>query len=224
MALKLFTGDLQIAFNTETRKLHYVSVAADGTVTDLGALLQDIGATITADVIDADLFAVTGGNGGNPGTGGKSLKDIDTRLANIPAQGQALAAASMPVVLPEAQIATLTPPAAITGFALESGGNLAAIARASLGTGNPIPRQFTDPASDDYTAAATAPGRACTRIRFGCTTSGMIISLDGGTTESIRVLPNTVDEIAVSIPADAAIKVKRYTAGVAFADAFVEVR
>lgn len=42
-------------------------------------------------------------------------------LSNIPAQGQALAAASLPVVLPAAQITTLTPPAAITGFALEAG-------------------------------------------------------------------------------------------------------
>lgn len=37
--------------------------------------------------------------------------------AKTPALGQALAAASVPVVLPAAQITTLTPPAAITGFA-----------------------------------------------------------------------------------------------------------
>jgi hypothetical protein len=42
---------------------------------------------------------------------------IDTKT---PALGQALEAASTPVVLPAAQIATLTPPAAITGFALEA--------------------------------------------------------------------------------------------------------
>lgn len=39
---------------------------------------------------------------------------IDTKT---PALGQALSAASVPVVLPAAQITTLTPPAAITGFA-----------------------------------------------------------------------------------------------------------
>jgi hypothetical protein len=50
---------------------------------------------------------------------------IDTKT---PALGQALAAASVPVVLTADQITTLTPPAAITGFALESGGNLAAAA------------------------------------------------------------------------------------------------
>jgi hypothetical protein len=50
----------------------------------------------------------------NQSTGNTSLASIDTK---IPAQGQALAAASVPVVLPAAQITTLTPPAAITGFA-----------------------------------------------------------------------------------------------------------
>jgi hypothetical protein len=48
-------------------------------------------------------------------------------LSNIPAQGQAIAAGSLPVVLPAAQITALTPPAAITNFANETGGNLANI-------------------------------------------------------------------------------------------------
>lgn len=47
-------------------------------------------------------------------TGNTSLGSIDTK---IPALGQALAAASVPVILPAATITTLTPPAAITGFA-----------------------------------------------------------------------------------------------------------
>lgn len=50
-------------------------------------------------------------------TGNSSLSSIDGK---VPALGQALAAASTPVVLPAAQITTLTPPAAITGFALET--------------------------------------------------------------------------------------------------------
>jgi len=41
--------------------------------------------------------------------------------------GQQLAASSVPVILPAATIATLTPPAAITNFSLETGGNLAGI-------------------------------------------------------------------------------------------------
>lgn len=50
-------------------------------------------------------------------TGNSSLSSIDTKT---PALGQALAAASTPVVLTAAQITTLTPPAAITGFATET--------------------------------------------------------------------------------------------------------
>ena len=49
-------------------------------------------------------------------TGG-NLAAIKADVDKIPSQGQALAAASTPVVLPVAQITTLTPPAAITGFA-----------------------------------------------------------------------------------------------------------
>jgi len=48
-------------------------------------------------------------------TGNTSLSNIDTKT---PALGQALAAASTPVVLTAIQQAALTPPAAITGFAL----------------------------------------------------------------------------------------------------------
>lgn len=50
-------------------------------------------------------------------TGNSSLSSLDTKL---PAQGQALAGASTPVVLPVAQITALTPPAAITGFLTEA--------------------------------------------------------------------------------------------------------
>lgn len=47
-------------------------------------------------------------------TGNSSLSSIDGKT---PSLGQALAAASVPVILPAATITTLTPPAAITGFA-----------------------------------------------------------------------------------------------------------
>lgn len=50
-------------------------------------------------------------------TGNTSLSSIDGK---VPALGQALAAASVPVILPSATITTLTPPAAITGFATET--------------------------------------------------------------------------------------------------------
>lgn len=52
--------------------------------------------------------------GAKQDTGNTSLSSIDTKT---PALGQALAASSVPVVLTAAQITTLTPPAAITGFA-----------------------------------------------------------------------------------------------------------
>lgn len=47
-------------------------------------------------------------------TGNTSVASIDTKT---PALGQALAAASVPIVLTAAQLTTLTPPAAISGFA-----------------------------------------------------------------------------------------------------------
>lgn len=64
---------------------------------------------------------VSGGVGGGgdataakQDTGNTSLASIDTKT---PSLGQALAASSVPVVLTAAQITTLTPPAAIIGFA-----------------------------------------------------------------------------------------------------------
>lgn len=72
----------------------------------------------------------TGGGGdasaANQVTGNASLAAIKLDVDKIPSQGQALAAASTPVVLTAIQQTALTPPAAITGFALEAG-HLAAI-------------------------------------------------------------------------------------------------
>lgn len=48
---------------------------------------------------------------------GGNLASVKTNTDKIPSLGQALAASSVPVVLTAAQITTLTPPAAITGFA-----------------------------------------------------------------------------------------------------------
>lgn len=48
---------------------------------------------------------------------GGNLAAIKAKTDNIPALGQAIAAASVPVILPSDTITTLTPPAAITGFA-----------------------------------------------------------------------------------------------------------
>lgn len=69
--------------------------------------------------------------GAKQDTGNSSLSSIDTKVTDIsgiktntdkiPSLGQALAAGSVPVVLTAAQLTTLTPPAAITGFATEAG-------------------------------------------------------------------------------------------------------
>lgn len=57
---------------------------------------------------------------------------LDSNLTKVGgtafALGQQLAATALPVVLTAAQITTLTPPAALTNFALETGGNLATLA------------------------------------------------------------------------------------------------
>jgi hypothetical protein len=53
-------------------------------------------------------------------TGNGSLSTIANNTGNIPPLGQALAASSVPVVLTASQLTTLTPPAAITGYALDT--------------------------------------------------------------------------------------------------------
>lgn len=99
----------------------------------------------------------------------------------------------------------------------------AAISESLMGTGNPIPLAFADPAADTY-SAAIQPGRACTHLRVIVGNSGVVISLDDGVTDNISLPPNCMDDIAVTIAAAANIKVKRYTAGTAITDLVVEVR
>lgn len=75
-----------------------------------------------------------------------TLASLDTKF---PAQGQALSAASIPVVLPATQVTTLTPPAAITGFATE----------ATLGTTNTEIGGLTETAPASDTASSGLNGR-----------------------------------------------------------------
>lgn len=118
-------------------------------VTPAGGLQVD-GSAVTQPVSVASLPLPSGGSTAALQTSGNA--SLATLATNLPVQGQALAAASMPVVLTAAQITTLTPPTtvAISNFpstqpvsgtvtanagtnlntsllALESGGNLAAI-------------------------------------------------------------------------------------------------
>jgi hypothetical protein len=104
----------------------------DGTLDSTNKLVVNASgeATVKDTAAEASLSSIDGKIPASPATSGKqdtgntSVASIDTKT---PALGQALAAASVPVILPSATITTLTPPAAITNFANETGGNLAAI-------------------------------------------------------------------------------------------------
>jgi len=133
-------GD-NIAINATNKGQLHVKLA-DTTIVDGSGVTQPVSGTVTANagtgtlavsgpVTDAQLRAtavpVSGTVTANAGTNlntsalaleaGGNLASIKAKTDNIPAQGQALAAASTPVVLTAAQVTTLTPPAAITGFA-----------------------------------------------------------------------------------------------------------
>ena len=85
-----------------------------------GGLAVNLGANNDVTVTSGSVTANAGTNLNTSAlaleTGG-NLASIKTNTDKIPALGQALAAGSVPVVLPAAQITTLTPPAAITGYA-----------------------------------------------------------------------------------------------------------
>lgn len=85
--------------------------------------------TESVDIANKSTLSVTNPDGSliGGGGGGGDVNLIEVGGSPI-ALGQALAASSLPVVLTAAQIATLTPPAALTNYANETGGNLAAAA------------------------------------------------------------------------------------------------
>lgn len=118
------------AFDTISAKDYAVSKLAFGAVGSvtyvssadpLPVTINGVATSANQDIANGLLTTIDA----DTGSIATSAASIDTKT---PALGQALAAGSVPVVLPAAQITTLTPPAAITGFALESGGNLAAAA------------------------------------------------------------------------------------------------
>lgn len=86
---------------------------ANTSLSSIDGKLTDVATQTTLAALNTKIPA-SPATAGNQTTGNTSLASID---AKIPAQGQALAAASMPVVLTAAQLSTLTPPAAISGFA-----------------------------------------------------------------------------------------------------------
>ena len=103
-----------------------------------------------------------------------SLSSIDGKL---PALGQALAAASVPVVLTAAQVSTLTPPAAITGFATEASISPATSANNQGST-------VSIPASNTLALAAFAPRQGGTLFAPDANTATVYISLGGTATSS----------------------------------------
>lgn len=96
--------------------------------------------------------------------------DIELNTANIPPLGQALAGASTPVVLTAAQITTLTPPVAITGFALESGGNLANILTQTITTATDMAELLLD--TDNLATIQSNTAAGATRQPVAGTTGG----------------------------------------------------
>lgn len=87
--------------------------ATDNTVLDnIQTSVDALAGTITAGAVDVNATIDTTGLATDATD--TSVASIDTKT---PALGQALAAASVPVVLTAAQVSTLTPPAAISGFA-----------------------------------------------------------------------------------------------------------
>jgi len=117
--------------------------AADtlGTVTTVGTIssvttLPAITGTVTANA-GTNLNTSSLATETTLGTVHGHVDSIDTKT---PALGQALAAASVPVILPSATITTLTPPAAITGFATSAkqlaDGHNVAVASIAAGDNN----------------------------------------------------------------------------------------
>ena len=93
------------------------AVTVDGTVavSSVAGTVTVDGSGVTQPVSAAALPLPTGAaTSAAQTTGNSSLSSIDGK---VPALGQALAADSVPVVLTASQVTTLTPPAAITGFA-----------------------------------------------------------------------------------------------------------
>lgn len=114
------TSALQLADN------HNVKLNSVTKSTSTGAGVTSTAASATRQPLDVVIYTASGAavdptpitgfaTSAKQDTGNTSLSSIDTKT---PALGQALAASSVPVVLTALQVTALTPPAAITGFAL----------------------------------------------------------------------------------------------------------
>lgn len=141
---------------------------------------------------DADgnlkVTVVSGGGGGGGGGDASAANQVTqtTKLTSIdgktPALGQALAAASTPVVLTALQVTALTPPAAITGFATAANqaAEIALLPTPLDSIGNPLPADFEYLAvaynytgSDLTTVVKTKGGNTFTKT-FGYTSHVLV--------------------------------------------------
>ena len=103
----------------ETTKVIGVVRTADGS----GNLLTSTTNALDVNIKSGNPTSITANAGTNLNTSALALEtggNLATIATRTPALGQALAAASVPVILPSATVTTLTPPAAITGFALDA--------------------------------------------------------------------------------------------------------
>jgi len=139
-------------------------------------------------VMDANTQRVTLATDG-PGVANLSAIAASTASADTktPALGQALAAASTPVVLTAAQITTLTPVAAITGFALES----------TQSSGNTLLGIVTETAPASDTASSGLNGRLQRIAQRLTSLIGLLPSALGSQTSASSLsVVNSVDDIA----------------------------
>lgn len=126
-------GDNVAARGNNKGELYVKATDTDALLTtidaDTGTIATEVAGLLTDTELRATPVPVSGTVTANAGTNlntsalateAGNLATIKTNTDKIPSQGQALAAASTPVVLTAAQVTTLTPPAAITGFATES--------------------------------------------------------------------------------------------------------
>jgi hypothetical protein len=160
---------------------HGLPVAVIGTVPVSGTITANAGTNLNTSALAIE-------SGGH-------LASLDTKL---PGQGQALAAASMPVVLTAAQITTLTPPAAITGFALETGGNLATIAGKDFATQTTLAALNTKtPALGQALAASSVPV-VLTALQVTALTPPTTVGLVAGSAVIGHVIVDTAPTTAVT--------------------------
>jgi len=156
------TTGLALATNQQTdaltdTQLRATAVSVSGTFYQV---TQPVSGTVTANLSATDNTV---------------LDNID---AKTPALGQALAAASVPVILPSATVTTLTPPAAITGFATSA---------------KQLPDNHQVTISNPVTGGATET--TLVEVKESIDMLGFNLVLG----ETVRVIPNSVTTVAGTI-------------------------